>query len=301
MATSKSTPSTLITEDFNPIADAPVIEKGNRPTYVVAPETASSVEDADTFTPPPFTDEPIGQTDNNAGNDYANTDYSQQTNVPLEDVDEKSPDQLAEVAIGVYEYLMSLAPKIVMFNEKKLNDMHRKGEIDLKIPVPYDADGNVIPVDQYVQKFNASAKEAGIVSDDFKQKVTPILIRIFRKKGLGLTDEQTLMILIGQDVIQRGVMLFQLKVQGNSIIAHLKELKEEMKKAPEKQPQPEKPVTPPYRGEPEEQPYQPAKETVKKATKTNVVVVQKGKRGRKPKNTNVEDVQQIVETQEEQM
>jgi hypothetical protein len=60
-------------------------------------------------------------------------------------------------------------------------------------------------------------------SDEFKEKVKPPLERVFKKRGIGMTDEQLLLYYFGTDFVAKGAQAFMLRKTANGIVDSLRE------------------------------------------------------------------------------
>ena len=90
--------------------------------------------------------------------------------------------------------------------------MQTEGKIDLRMSVPISSEEQVGVVD-FVQSFNSQIDEAMAVSDEFKDSVRDPMTRVFAKKGVGMTDEQILLVMFGKDIITKTATTIALKKQ----------------------------------------------------------------------------------------
>ena len=128
----------------------------------------------------------------------------------------KSAEYMADTAIAAYESLHEGGKEYIKYNESKLEMKAIKGEFDIRIlevEIPYDEKdlSQTISVKDFLTKMNDETDEALKVDPDFKEKARPLLIEVFKKKGWGLTPEQQLLILIGEDLIPKVVQLIAIK------------------------------------------------------------------------------------------
>jgi len=77
---------------------------------------------------------------------------------------------------------------------------------------------------QYVEMYNTETSEVIGMSDEFREKVSPVLLRVLMKRGIGMTDEQLLAYYFGMDLITTGAQIFALRSQNNALISQLKEM-----------------------------------------------------------------------------
>jgi hypothetical protein len=204
-----------VDNDFSPL-DAPVkqrsytqhkFENGGQPVEELAEPS---------FEPPTFTDfdevakeEEPERVFNEA---YSELDGKEKT---------MGAEMMAEMTLDLYSTGCNFLGKFPQIGEAKLEQLIAEGEIDPNITLQTES-GNV-PIREFAQEYNESIKDAFIVTDEFKEKVKPPLIRVFKKRGIGMTDEQLLMYYFGQDIAVKGIQAFTLKKTANSIIDSLKE------------------------------------------------------------------------------
>lgn len=137
---------------------------------------------------------------------------------------------VANMIMQVYEGLNKLASNGMTFNEKKLNKLQQEGEIDFTIRVPLNYKTNeTISAAELINDFNTQKRDALRVTPEFKEQVTPILERVLLKRGIGMTDEQMLIFLFGQDIAIKGGEFLQARAQMSDILENLKEQTSQMK------------------------------------------------------------------------
>jgi hypothetical protein len=92
----------------------------------------------------------------------------------------------------------------------------------LSVGVPYKA--NVfVPMGEFIQEYNEQAEGILTVTPEFEEAVMQPLTRVLAKKGAGMSDEQFLMFMFGQDVLQKGFQFKQMKDQTRSILQFAKD------------------------------------------------------------------------------
>jgi hypothetical protein len=131
--------------------------------------------------------------------------------------------------------------KIPEISEGKLDKLIAEGEIDPSIQLQTEA--GEMPIKEFAVEFNDSIKEAFLVSDEFKEKVKPPLLRVFKKRGIGMTDEQLLAYYFGTDLLAKGAQAFMLRKTANNILDSLREntmaMRENQMNSARPQPQPQ--------------------------------------------------------------
>lgn len=159
---------------------------------------------------------------------------------------ELAAHHVANMIMQVYEGLNHIANQGMVFNEKKLNKLQQEGEVDFSIRVPINYKSNeTITAAEFIDDFNSQRKNALKVTQEFKDEVTPILERVLRKRGVGMTDEQMLVFLFGKDIAIKGQEFLVARQQMGDIIDMLKEQTLEMKKGNFRSQMPTPPPPPP--------------------------------------------------------
>jgi hypothetical protein len=158
---------------------------------------------------------------------------------PLSDAEkEASAKQMSEMTIDAYKQLHVFANTMLQFPQKKLKKLENEGSIDLSVPIPYE-EGKTITANEFIAEFNEQNKDALYVDKEFEKQVKPPLTRVFKKNGVGLSDEQTLIYLFSKDIIMKGVMVAQIQSSINQFIDNLKETTQAYKEGGYKAPKPE--------------------------------------------------------------
>jgi hypothetical protein len=213
-----------IASSFNPL-DASVNEKSyTRPNVTLDASEINTPIPEPIFTPPPIEKKeekrekkPIEPFNENL-NDLPNKEKA------------VASEQMATMIIQGYELLCTLAEKTLMFNEKKIRKLEMEGAIDTNLPIPIGVNQQ-ITFREFIDEYNTNAEGTLAVTDDFKNEVRPVLIRILQKKGIGLTDEQYLLMLLTKDIITKGAQFFSLRTSMNQMIEMLKTHTEEYRSA----------------------------------------------------------------------
>jgi hypothetical protein len=130
-------------------------------------------------------------------------------------------EMMADMTLDIYEKGCFYLGKIPEISESKIDKLIAEGEIDPSIELQTEA--GTMPIKEFAVEFNDSIKEAFLVSDEFKEKVRPPLIRVFKKRGIGMTDEQLLAYYFVTDLGAKGAQAFMLRKTTNSIIDSLRE------------------------------------------------------------------------------
>jgi hypothetical protein len=206
-----------VMDDFSPL-DAPVKQRSYTQHKIYS--------DSDVV---PDLEEPSFQAPNFSDFDEASPEEEKEPAKPFNeayselDGKEKTmgAEMMAEMTLDIYEKGCGFLGKLPEISEAKLDKLIAEGEIDGDIQLPTES-GN-LGVKEFAVEYNSSIKEAFEVSDDFKEKVRPPLIRVLKKRGIGMTDEQLLAYYFVTDLGTKTAQAFMLRKTANNILDSLKE------------------------------------------------------------------------------
>lgn len=208
-------PQVEIIDDFSPL-DAPVKQRAYTQHHVADAQVIGELEEP-TFAPPSFNDFEDG--------DGGEPEPERPFNQAYSELDGKEKTMgakmMVEMTLDLYEKGCGFLGKLPEISEGKLDRLISEGEIDPNIQIPTEA--GELGVKEFAREYNDSIKDAFAVSDEFKEKVKPPLERVFKKRGIGMTDEQLLLYYFGMDLGTKGVQAFMLKKTANSIVDSLRE------------------------------------------------------------------------------
>jgi len=157
---------------------------------------------------------------------WGQTEEPSSANPYVENLDKKdqrtASAAMVEAVLDGYSQLNSFANKLVQFNIKKVEKSIRDGDIDPNLLIPVS--GTPMTPIEYMQEYNAQTREVITVSDEFKDKVRPVMLRVFMKRNIGMTDEQLLGYYFGVDLLTKGAMVFGLRSQNKELLDSLKEM-----------------------------------------------------------------------------
>jgi len=146
-------------------------------------------------------------------------------NPALNELDNKDKkiacESLVDTFLDGYEQLHKYAQYVVKVDEDELLQRHQSGKLDLNERIPVDENGNEMSVSEFVSQYNQQSVEALQYDQEFGYKVRPAMVRVFMKKGWGMSDEQFLMYHFGKDIAIKAGMMFQLKKTINSTLETL--------------------------------------------------------------------------------
>lgn len=204
-------------KSFNPLAEA-VSEK----TYTNSASGGISQTDLmqdigePSFQPPPLDVNDIPRKESNK-----KPEQKQAFNPDMQHLSDSernsSAAQMANFMITMYEKAHGFANEMLKIPEKKINKMQMEGTIDLDIPVPYEM-GKFVPLGEFITEYNGQVAGVLVVEEEFKKNVIPPLTRVLSKRGHGMTDEQYLIFMFGQDLVTKGFQFAQFKSQTKQIL-----------------------------------------------------------------------------------
>ena len=135
-------------------------------------------------------------------------------NQDLEDYSKKDAEeasaQLVDTFLEGYKVAHTIGQRFFTMSEEQIVKKAIKGELnpDMMIPV---SPTQTISVRDFIGEYNNQVTEVLVVEDEFVEKVRPVMIRVFSKRGYGMTDEQYLMFAFGKDILQKGAQLYTFK------------------------------------------------------------------------------------------
>lgn len=200
---------------FNPL-DEPINEKSyTRPNVSFNPNEIGADIPEPMFTPPPL--EPKKE-------EKREKKVIEPFNEELNDLPNKeknvSSEHLADMILDGYNLICNLAENAVKVSPSKLQKLELEGEIDLSLTINFG--GVTVTLREFVETFNEQSKGAFSVSEEFRSQARPILIKILKKKGIGLTDEQMLIMLFSKDIVTKTFIFIDLKKSLDMAIEQMK-------------------------------------------------------------------------------
>ena len=212
-------------QNYNPFAES-VVERDYS-----TPDIASGVVDdiaEPQFVPPSYEDiiaDQQGEGDmGDMGGDDTGSPFDN-PNPALNELDNKDKkiacESLVDTFLDGYEQLHRYAQYVVKVDEDDLLQRHQQGKIDLTERIPVDENGNEMSVSEFVAQYNQQSVEALQYDKEFGYKVRPAMVRVFMKKGWGMTDEQFLLYHFGKDIAIKVGIMFQLKKTINTTLETL--------------------------------------------------------------------------------
>jgi hypothetical protein len=95
-----------------------------------------------------------------------------------------------------------------------------QGKLDLSMQIPVTDTGDTMSVGEFVAQYNEQSANALEYDKEFGYKVRPAMIRVFMKRGWGMTDEQFLLYMFGKDIAVKVGIMFQLKKTINGTLRY---------------------------------------------------------------------------------
>jgi hypothetical protein len=172
----------------------------------------------------------------------------------LDDKDKKqATESLVDTCLDAYEQLHKYAEYVIKVDEDELIQKEAEGKIDLQMQIPVTEKGDTMSVAEFVGQYNQQSASAIKYDKEFGYKVRPAMIRVFMKRGWGMSDEQYLMYMFGKDIAVKVGMMYSLKKTINNTLATLEKAHKRNKAQSRPQPQPQPQPQPMYEEEYEEE------------------------------------------------
>jgi hypothetical protein len=210
--------------DYNPFAES-VIERDYS-----TPKTASGViEDIDepSFVPPSYEDI-IQERENEKDNEFEQSNPFDNPNPSMNDLTDKDKriacESLVDTCLDAYEQLHVYGQMFVKVDEEVLLQKQAENKLDLSVQIPISENGETMSMGEFVSQFNEQSAEALKYDKEFGYKVRPAMIRVFTKRGWGMTDEQFLLYMFGKDIAVKFSLIYSLKKTINSSLTMFEKL-----------------------------------------------------------------------------
>ena len=222
-----------IIDDFNPLQENVQQREYTKPNVQGAMD-ATPIEEP-VFTPPSFEEldarfsqqsEETSAPEPESANPYINN---------LDSKDQKNASKaLVEAVLDGYTQLNKFGSKAVQIKTEIIQQLMREGKIDPNMTIPVN--GREVAVLEYVQAYNGELGEVFNVDEDFKEKVRPVMLRVFMKRNIGMTDEQLLAYYFGVDIVTKISVGYSLVKQNRMLIDSMIDITKQSRPAPTPQP-----------------------------------------------------------------
>ena len=239
---------------FNPLTEEAVNEKSYaKPNIKIDPNQINQPIPEPVFNPPPQ------QPDAPPPPPPAQEPFNPVMNELPKKEKNLAAQQAATMFIMGYEAVHKMGNNAIKIGDWRVKKLKNKNLIDVNIPLQL-AEGRV-PMGQFIQIYNEQSDAAFTVSQEFKDEVRPVLVRVLEKKGIGASDEHLLIGLVAQDLAFKVPEWIRLMKNKKDVLNQLVELTEQYRGAngqlPPQQGSPN-PVPPqPQQHHHEQQPYTP--------------------------------------------
>ena len=198
---------------YNPFGEEVVERDYTKPKQTLTSEQRAPIEEP-TFEPPPIG----GYPEDSEITEDEMPGVFDETVSDLDDKDKQfAHENLVDTVLGGYEMLHTFARRWATLTEEKLIEKEKKGEIDLRMQIMVSPVQS-LPLFEFVGNYNKQVEETLTVDEEFVEKVRPIMVRIAAKRGLGMTDEQNLMVMFGKDILEKGMQVVGFKKSLNNIL-----------------------------------------------------------------------------------
>ena len=212
--------------DYNPFAES-VVERD-----YATPKPASGLVDEieePSFVPPSYEDIISDRQEAEAmgANDSFDNPFDN-PNPAMNDLDNKDKkiacESLVDTVLDAYEQAHKYAQYVVKVDEETLMQKQAQGKLDLSMTIPVTETGDTMSVAEFVAQYNEQSANALQYDKEFGYKVRPAMIRVFMKRGWGMTDEQFLMYMFGKDIAIKVGIMFQLRKTINGTLDTLEKV-----------------------------------------------------------------------------
>jgi hypothetical protein len=207
-----------VIDDFNPLGE-PVNEKEYTKHNVrINPNDFATDIPEPSFMPPPMSETMTQEQKVKKPIEPMNPEMKDMPKKDKHDAAEK----VAEMIITGYKFAWGWADTKLLFDENKVMQMQRDGEIDLSIQM--DVAPNVsMSAGEFIEEYNSQSKGTLVVTDEFVEDVMPPLVRVLEKRGIGMSDEQYLMYAFGKHTLTMGMMGYQSLSVKKQMLEYMKE------------------------------------------------------------------------------
>lgn len=140
----------------------------------------------------------------------------------LDDAEKRmASESMVDAVLDTYDTLCTLGAAVGKIKEEKINQLIANGKIERNRRIPVDEYGNSVSVVEFIRGYNEQVGQAVQPDPAFRKKVRPPMVRVFSKRGWGMTDEQFLLFAFGKDISVKTITLFSMKKGVNDILKRL--------------------------------------------------------------------------------
>jgi len=208
--------------NYNPLMES-VIERDYSTPQVAQTEVADIEEPS--FVPPSYEEIVANRQDEQVQSEPNPFDNPNPAFNELDDRDKKiATESLVDTCLDAYEQLHRYAEYVVKVDEEELMQKQLEGKIDLEMQVPVSENGDTMSLGEFVQQYNEQGSNAIKYDKEFGIKVRPAMIRVFMKKGWGMSDEQFLLYMFSKDIAVKVGIMYSLKKTINSTLSMMEKV-----------------------------------------------------------------------------
>jgi hypothetical protein len=214
---------------YNPLLEN-VIER-DYSTPQVALGDVSDIDEP-SFLPPSYEDIIADRQQEQINNEPSILDNSNSAYNELEDKDKRiATESLVDTVLDAYEQLHKYAEYVIKVDEDELMQKQAEGKLDLNVELPVSENGDTMTLGEFVAQYNEQATTVIKYDKEFGIKVRPAMIRVFLKRGWGMSDEQFLLYMFGKDIAVKSGMMYSLKKTINNTLATMEKIYSREKKS----------------------------------------------------------------------
>jgi len=142
----------------------------------------------------------------------------------LDDAEKRvASEHMVDAVLDMYDTLKGLGANLAKIKEQRVLDLVDTGRIDPNRRIPIDEFGNSVSPLEFVRSYNEQLPQAVKPDPNFRKRVRPPMIRIFAKRGWGMTDEQLVAFAFLKDLGVTGASLYAMRKGVSDVLARLEE------------------------------------------------------------------------------
>lgn len=212
---------------YNPL-DEPVKERAYTKGNVSADDRLTTEEIPEPSFEPPSLEELQSRSDRKVeeqeqeGQEQEEPKTESSFNPKVEELPKKDQQRATEIAVDTvldgYAKMKKWGGRLAGIPEKKYKKLIEQGKINPAAVMVINEQGDRASIDAYKQAYNEQMSDSIQLNPEFREEVRPVMIRVFQKRGIGMTDEQFLMYMFAQDLAVTGYSILQLKKQSNLVL-----------------------------------------------------------------------------------
>jgi hypothetical protein len=221
-------------DDFSPLDEAIAEKAYTKPNVKFnANDMANDIPEP-SFIPPPIGGDTMNEEDKIK---KPREPFNQEMkDMPKKDKHDAA-NKVAQMIMTGYKWANSYADSKLLFDPKKIQKMEINGEINLAVQVPISST-DTISAGEFIQEYNEQSKDTITVSKEFEEEFVPALTKVLEKRGVGMTDEQYCVYLLGKDMLVKGFLVAQSISVKKEMLNMLKEINSSLQ---QQAPQPQAP------------------------------------------------------------